>query len=158
MAVQTNYSDSMAAAYLGMIANNEPCNLISRNVETAAGIGFAVPVKQGTDDGQCDVVSASGDSVIGISVRDQSVTGDKFAQYDAALLMRSGVLWVSNTGGVAAGDDVWAKVADGTFSNADAGSDGSLKLPGCRWETSAADGELAKIRVNLDVPAVAGAS
>ena len=158
MAVQTNYSASMAAAYAGMIASTEPNELISRNVETAAGIGFAVPVIQGTKDNDCDVVSAAADDVIGITVRDQSVTADKFAQTESALLMRKGPLWVpvAAAGGVSAGDDVWVTVADGTFTNADAGSSGSIKLPGCRWETSAANGELAQIRVNLDVPAEAG--
>lgn len=160
MAVQTNYSAVMAAAYAGMIASTEPNELISRNVETAAGIGFAVPVIQGAADNGCDLVSAAVDAVIGITVRDQSVTGDKFEQYDSALLMRKGPIWVTVTdaGGVAAGDDVWVKVADGTFSNADAGASGSIKLPGCRWETSAANGELALLRVNLDVPAEAGAA
>ena len=160
MAVQSTYLESMAAAYAGMIANTEPNVLISREVETADGIGFGVPVIQGTADNQVDVVAASTDSVIGITVRDQSTTGDLFALKDTALLMRQGVIWVTVTdaGGVAAGDDVWVLVADGTFSNADAGTDGSLKLAGCRWETSAANGALAAIRVDLDVPAVAGAS
>jgi hypothetical protein len=160
MAVQTTYSDSMASALRGMIANSEPNVLISREVETSGGIGFGVPVIQGSGDNQCDEVAASTDAVIGITVRDQSVTDDTFAQYDSALLMRKGVIWVTVTdaGGVSAGDDVWVLVADGTFSNADAGTNGSLKLAGCRWETSAANGALAKIRVDLDVPAVAGAS
>lgn len=160
MAVQTTYLDSQPAAFVGMIASNEPNNLISRSVETSAGIGFGVPVIQGTADNQCDVVAASTDDVIGITVRDQSVTSDLFAENENALLMRSGVMWVTVTdaGGVAAGDDVWVLVSNGTFSNADAGTDGSLKLAGCRWETSAANGALAQIRVNLDVPAVAGAS
>lgn len=160
MAVQTTYLDNMATAYLGMIANGEPNVLISREVETSGGIGFGVPVIQGTADKQCDEVAASTDAVIGITVRDQSTTDDTFAENDSALLMRKGVIWVTVTdaGGVAAGDDVWVLVADGTFSNADAGTDGSLQLAGCRWETSAANGALAAIRVDLDVPAVAGAS
>jgi hypothetical protein len=160
MAVQTTYTDNMAAAFVGMIANTEPNNLISRNVEASDGIGFGVPVIQGTADSQCDEVAASTDDVIGITCRDQSTTGDTFAENDSALLMRNGVMWVTVTdaGGVSAGDDVWVAVADGTFSNADLGSDGSIQLPGCRWDSSAANGALAKIRVNLDVPAIAGAS
>lgn len=160
MAVQSTYLDNMAAAYNGMIANGEPNVLISRLVETEAGIGFGVPVIQGTADNQCDVVAASTNEVIGITVRDQSTTDDTFAENDSALLIRNGVIWVTVTdaGGVAAGDPVWVLVSNGTFSNADAGTDGSLRLAGCRWETSAANGALAAIRVDLDVPAVAGAS
>ena len=160
MAVQSTYLDNMAAAYVGMIANSEPNVLVSKEVETAAGVGFGVPVIQGTADNQCDVVAASTNDVIGITVRDQSVTDDVFALKDTALLMRQGVIWatVTDAGGVAAGDPVWVLVSNGTFSNADAGTNGSLQLAGCRWETSAANGALAKIRVDLDVPAVAGAA
>lgn len=160
MALQTTYATSMAAAYNGMIATTEPWTLISRLVETSGGLGFGVPVIQGTADGECDEVAASTDDVIGITVRDQSATADTFAEGASALLMRKGVMWVTVTdaGGVSAGDPVWVLVSNGTFSNADAGSDGSIQLAGCRWETSAANGALAKIRVNLDVPAVAGAS
>jgi len=160
MVVQNTYLSEMAAAYAGMVANTEPNNLISREVETSAGVGFGIPVIQGTADNQCDVVAASTDAVIGITVRDQSTTDDKFALADSALLMRNGVIWaeVSDAGGVVAGDPVWVKVSDGTFSNADAGTNGSIQLAGCRWESTAANAALAKIRVDLDVPAVAGAS
>lgn len=160
MAVQSTYLDNMAAAYAGMIVNTEPNNLISKEVETSGGIGFAVPVVQGTADAQCDEVSASTDTVIGITVRDQSTTSDTFAQYDTALVMQRGVLWVTVTdaGGVSAGDAVWVKVSDGTFSNADAGSDGSLKINDARWETSAANGALAAIRFDTNGGCTAGAS
>lgn len=160
MAVQSTYVNTMAAAYAGMIANTEPNNLISKEVETAAGIGFAVPVIQGTADDQCDVVAASTDVIIGITVRDQSTDGDDFDQYDNALVMQRGVMWVTVTdaGGVAAGDAVWVKVSDSTFSNADAGSDGSIKLNGARWETSAANAALAQIRFDTNDGVTAGAS
>lgn len=160
MAVQSTYSENMAAAYEGMIANTEPNVLISRVVETSGGIGFGVPVIQGTEDNECDAVAAASDAVVGITVRDQSTEDDTFAQYDSALLMRKGVLWVTVTdaGGVSAGDDVWVKVADSTFSNADAGSSGSLKINDARWESSAANGALAKIRFDLDGGCTAGAA
>lgn len=160
MAVQTAYSDNMAAAYVGMIANTEPNVLISREVEASGGIGFGVPVIQGTADDQCDEVAASTDTIVGITVRDQSATDDTFAEGDTALLMRRGVLWVTVTdaGGVSAGDDVWVKVSDGTFSNADVGTDGSIKINDARWDSSAANGALAKIRFDLDGGCTAGAS
>lgn len=160
MAVQSTYADSLSAAYNGMIANTEPNVLISREVEPSAGIDFGVPVIQGTADNQCDAVAASTDTITGITVRDQSALNDTFAQYDTALLMRKGVLWVTVTdaGGVAAGDPVWVKVADSTFSNADAGTDGSIKINDARWDSSAANGALAKIRFDLDGGCTAGAS
>jgi hypothetical protein len=160
MAVQSTYSTEMAAAFAGMIANTEPNVLISRDVETSGGIGFAVPVIQGTGDDQCDEIADSDSVIVGITVRDQSVTDDTFAQYDSALLMRKGVMWVTVTdaGGVSAGDGVWVLVSNGTFSNADAGSDGSIKINDARWDSSAANGALAKIRFDLDGGCTAGAS
>ena len=47
---------------------------------------------------------------------------------------------------------------DGTFSNGDVGSGGGISLPGCRWESAGANGAIARMRVNFDVPAVAGAA
>jgi len=117
-------------------------------------------VIQGTADDQCDEVAASTDKIIGITVRDQSTTDDTFAQYDSALLMERGVLWVTVTdaGGVSAGDPVWVLVSNGTFGNADAGTDGSILINDARWDTSAANGALAKIRFDLTGGCTAGAS
>lgn len=161
MAVQTNYSENIRAGVAGMIANMEAADLISREVETTAGIGFGVPVQQGTADKQVDIVGAGATEVVGITVRERSVnpaTPEKFAVKETARLIRKGVIYAVNEGGVSAGDEVWVTLADGTFTNADAGSDGSIQLAGCRWDSSAADGEIALLRVNLDIPAVLGAS
>lgn len=164
MAVQTTYSENIDAARAGQIANTEPNVLISRTVETAAGVGFGVPVQKGTGDNGCIIMAAGATEVLGITVRERSVrpeTPNAFAQYESARLMRSGVLWVvvTDAGGVVDGDPVWINLSNGTFSNADAGSDGSVKLGGGRWEsTQATNGGLAKIRFDLDVPTVLGAS
>jgi hypothetical protein len=164
MAVQTTYSENIAAARVGMIADmQEDINLISRTVETAAGIGFGLVVDQGTDDNGIVLVSGSTTDPVGVTVRERSVNPanpDEFSQYDSARVMSKGVIWVTVTdaGGVAAGDDVWMTLATGALSNADVGSGGGLQLTGCRWVSSAANGELAKLRVNMDVPATAGAA
>ena len=160
MAVQSTYLDNMAAAYAGMIADQGPNDLISKEVETAAGIGFGLPVQRGTADNQCKVMAAGATECIGFTVRDQSTTGDLFAEKDTALLLRDGVVWVTVTdaGGVAPGDPVWVTLATGALSNADVGSDGGLRLTGCTWESTAANGALAKIRVDLGPLAIAGAS
>jgi len=163
MAVQTTYSETIDGARAGAIADTQGhLNLISRTVETAAGIGFGLPVGQGSDDNGV-VVSAAGVDYIGFTVRERSVNPDnpdEFSQYDDARIMTHGVIWVTVTdaGGVSAGDPVWVTEATGALSNADVGSDGGTNLAGCRWESSAANGALAKIRVNMDVPQVAGAS
>lgn len=48
--VQTTYSERMRLGFVGMIVDAEPKLTISRVVETAAGIGFGVPVFQGAAD------------------------------------------------------------------------------------------------------------
>lgn len=163
MAYNETYRSDPAAALVGMVADTETAEIISRTVETSGGIGFGVPVKQGTADRECDVVGDGVTEVIGITVRSQATdpaSADEYPLGDTAALLRKGVIWVTVTdaGGVDPGDPVWVKLADGTFSNADVGSDGSIKLAGCRWESTAANGALAKMRVDLNVPAVAGAS
>ena len=146
-----------------MLADMEPATLISATVEDSAGFAFGVPVVQGTEDNEATAIGSGDLDVLGITVRERSVnpdTGDKFNQYDAARLLRKGVMYVTVTdaGGVVAGDPVWVTLATGAFSNADVGTDGGINLAGSRWVTSAANGEIAKVRFNLDVPAVAGAS
>lgn len=46
-AVQSSYAATQAAAFVGMIANSEPRDVVSRVAE--GGIGFGVPVIQGSD-------------------------------------------------------------------------------------------------------------
>lgn len=159
MATQTTYSSTMSAARAGMIADMRGSTLISRTVEDAT-LGFGAPVTKGTAAGQCKKLAAGSTDIIGITVRERSGVAESsgWAQYEDARIMSEGALWVTVTdaGGVAAGDPVWVKKSDGTFSNADAGSGGSLKVNG-RFETAAANGALAVIVFNCNVPAVAGA-
>lgn len=164
MPIDFTYSETMAAGVAGAIVNTEPNTLISRTVESAAGIGFGIPAARGAADGGCKLMEAGETEAIGFTVLDRTTApsdtvADTFAQYESARLMRSGVIWVTVTdaGGVVAGDPVWVTLATGALSNADVGTSGGLQLPGCMWESSAANGALAKLRVNLDVPAVPGA-
>jgi hypothetical protein len=160
-AIQTTYSENISAGKLGAIVNTEHCNLISRNVETSAGLAFGLPVAQGANTDGVRVSGASAFDYIGFTVRDMSIDAatDIFKQYDSARIMTHGVLWVTVTdaGGVVQGDPVWVTKATGALSNADVGSSGGVNLAGCKWESAAANGGLAKIRINMDVPQVAGA-
>lgn len=56
MALQTTYSERIAGAFLGMVANSELSNVISRVAEGA--LGFGVPVIQGTGDKQVKATAA----------------------------------------------------------------------------------------------------
>ncbi len=140
--VQTTYPDNIAAGYVGGIVNEESRNLISRNVEDSGGIAFGLAVMQGLDDKGCIV--GDGSDFLGVTVRDQSVTPadpNIFEFQSNARIMTEGVIWVVNSGGVNAGDLVVA-LADGRL-----GTSSSPLVANARWETSAADGVLAQLRL-----------
>lgn len=166
MAYNETYASDLAPAYEGMIADTSLADVISRTVETSGGIGFGKPVAQGALERGCKAdVSATLD-ILGITVRNVAVANDgtgsnldEYPQYDGAGILRKGVIWVkvSDAGGVVAGDPVWMAKATGLFSNADLGSSGSIRLAGARWESTGANNGLARMRVDFNVPNVAGA-
>lgn len=140
--VQSTYADNIGAGYVGGIVNTEPSVLISRTVEDAAGIAFGLAVMQGTEDKGC--VVGDGNAFLGVTVREQDTDPDNpnsFAQYDNARIMTKGVIWIANSGGVAAGDEV-ALLAAGALGAATSGD-----IVNARWETTASDGELAQLRL-----------
>jgi hypothetical protein len=140
--VQSTYSDNIAAGYAGAIANQEHKVLISRTVEDAAGIGFGLAVMQGTEDKGC--VIGDGTDFLGVTVREQDTDPadpDVFAQYDSARIATKGVIWIANSGGVSAGDPVSLLPAGAL------GTGGSVEVANARWDTTAADGELAQLRL-----------
>ena len=140
--VQSTYADNIAAGYKGALVNLEPKVIISRNVEHADGIDFGLAVMQGSDDK--GIVVGDGSAFLGVTVRDQSVdpaNPDTFEQYANARIITKGVIWVENSGGVAAGDPVVALAAGAL------GTGSSPLVDGARWDTTAADGELAQLRL-----------
>jgi hypothetical protein len=153
MAVQTTYSETMEAGVAGAIVNTEPKTLISRTVETAAGIGFGKVVQQGAADDGCksDLTAMDASTFLGITALDRSRptadTPDAFAQYESARIMRKGVIWVVASGAVAAGNDATVTLATGAIGTA-AVAAGVVAIPNARWDSSAADGELAKLRLS----------
>lgn len=140
--VQTTYADNIDAGYAGAIVNEEPRTLISRTVEDSGGIAFGLAVMQGSADMGCVVGDAT--DFLGVTVRTQSIedgTADEFEYQDEARIMTEGVIWVANSGGVNAGDPVVA-LADGAL-----GTGSSPVVENARWDTTAVDGALAKLRL-----------
>jgi len=141
--VQSSYLDTIPEGYAGAIANEEPRILISRTVETVAGIGFGVAVMQGTNDKGC--IISDGTKFLGVTVREQSVapsSPSSFALNDTARIMTEGVIWVANSGGVAAGD-----LVEGGAAGVLKKKTGGTAIPNARWETTADDGDLAQLRL-----------
>ena len=147
-AIQTSYPEEIRAAVEGMVADAGLKTVISRNVETAAGVGFGRAVVQGADDGGIIVPTATGGVFRGITVRDATLpqsSADTYQQNDEAALMVTGVIWVIAREAVSAGNPVSFEVTTGElYTTADATHDA---IPGAIWDSSAAIGELAKVRL-----------
>ncbi|MFC0305186.1 hypothetical protein ACFSTI_20705 [Rhizorhabdus histidinilytica] len=96
--VQTTYTDNLAPAYPGMIANGEVGNRITRTCEDAAGIGFGKAVYRGVGDHGCTATQtlvAAGSEAAG-NVGTGTITdvptvaaGAKIGRYTAILLATS---------------------------------------------------------------------
>lgn len=141
MAVQTIYNETLEAGREGAIADMATKTLLSRVVETAA-VGFGKPVVQGSADNGARLSTTGDTAILGISVRERSTVSDQFAVGDNMRVLTQGSIWVKVAATVAAGDPVHVIVASATFSNA-----GGVAITGALYETSAASGELAKVRI-----------
>lgn len=154
--LQETYNETMRPAVAGMVANTEPAVMISRNVETAAGIGFGKIVQQGATDRGCisdlDTTDMDEFRYLGITVRERSINpeaaADKFLQRDSARIMRKGVIWVEVTGAVTAGTDVTVTLATGVLGSAAVSAGVVVLVPRARWESSTTGAGLAKIRLD----------
>jgi len=130
--LQTSYTDSIAAAYAGMVANGETSNRITRTVEDAAGIAFGKPVYRGSGDHGCTATVGTLATFLGWTIATSaqgyvaSADADEYAQYDNAAILTSGAIYVTVTGNVAdgaaltvgtgagAGDGIGSSAADAT--------------------------------------------
>lgn len=149
MANQTTYNAVHDKAYAGMVADTGLATIVSRSVQTAA-LGFGLPAARGTADRTARPVT-TGDvaaDIEGISVRNQALdaTNPNATQVGySAPIMLTGTIWVTVGEAVAAGDPVLVTVADGTITKT-AGA-GKVALPDAYFETSAANGALAVVRL-----------
>ena len=145
MPIQTAYADTIAVSYPGEVADLGLSDVISRDIETAGGVPFGVAVIQGTADRQAKLGTAG--VFIGITVRDQTLVGDthpdKYLVQETAGVMTRGVIWVLAGEAVVAGDVVY-RTATGTLNKTAASN---TLIAGARWETSAASGALARLRL-----------
>jgi hypothetical protein len=141
-AVQTSYSNRMAAGFAGMPASMVGWDGDSKIVETDAGIGFGLAVSRGTDPKQ---IVIGGTDFIGITFADNTLLSgqsDKYLDKQLAGVCVRGDIWVVTEDDVAAGDNVEYNATTGQL-----GSDGGTRIPSARWITSASAGGLAIVRL-----------
>ena len=146
--IQTTYDEKLDQGRAGQLANAELCNLISRTIEGAAGVGFGICVERGTHDKGCTVFD--GGTPLGISVRERSVDANNpngFKQYDTIRVITKGPIFADAPVAVTAGDPVYVLDADGTFHNAAAA--GRTLYPGAVWDTTTTGAGLAVIALDI---------
>ncbi len=151
MSAQTSYSIKQPKAYAGLVYAQAPHDIVSRDVETVAGIGFGVVVSRGTNKER--QVVAGGTDFLGITIRSLDKEGAantgaiQWNEKEAAGILRDGYIWAVCPTGCNPGDTV--KYADATgVLDAGAAGAGETQLDGAQWETVAAAGELAVIRID----------
>lgn len=115
--LQTSYPDRQPRWVEGMIPDmRTPGEDVSRNVETAAGIGFGKVAVQGTADNQI-VVSAAATPFVGVTVLDTTQLQDSYPQYATARVRTQGPIVVTASVAVGAGDPAYFVPATGVFTN-----------------------------------------
>lgn len=144
-AVQTVYGGNIAPGFEGMPANMELRNTISRTIETSGGIGFGKPAYQGaTEQG----IATTGSVLRGVTevdhnVRPTAAQTDGYPQGDTVSVMTRGVIWVVVSGAVTAGAPAYLTSA-GVWS---ATASGNTAVPNAMFDSPAANGGLARLRI-----------
>lgn len=141
--IQSTFTATHARWVEGMVLNSEPAVIVSREVETAAGIGFGKVAQRGTGDHQIKI-SAASPKYLGITVLDPTKFGDTYAQYDTAAIMIKGVIVVTASVAVATGDAVYFVPATGVLTNV---STSNQLISNAQWDTSTAAAGLAALRL-----------
>ena len=150
--IQPTYAERQRAGVHGMVNRMVQYNMVSRSVETAAGVAVGVGVSQGSLEPGCIVGGATLAPFIGITVRDPTIVNavapDAYKQYDEAAVLTEGEIFITApAGGVVTGDAVTFNVTTGALGKtADASN---LAIPGARWKFTQAAAALAIVQLGI---------
>lgn len=147
--LQTSYSENIGVGQAGAPAAPD-WDADSRIVETEAGIGFGLAVSRGAGDRG---VVIGGAQFVGISLHDVTQPPDNVDEYSEGEnigVMTRGLIYVVAALPVEAGQVVRYNETTGALSD----SDGTL-IAGATWESSAAQGGIAKLRLTGELPGAA---
>jgi hypothetical protein len=152
--VQSTYSERLSPGIAGTFANETNYDVDTCNCETVAGIGFGLAVSQGTADNGAVLGGASAAVFRGVSMKDVTLvnnTVDKYAQDQNMAVATEGDIWVTVGSDVAKGADVTFVASTGVLGSVAA--DGThFAIAGARWMTTAANGNLAILRLSGNLP------
>lgn len=154
MSAQTSYDLSLVKGYPGLIYAQAPSDIVSRAVETVAGIPFGVAVSRGTDkETQCVI---GGTDFLGIAIRSLDKEGAantgaiQWNETEAAGILRYGYIWVISTFTSAVGQGVIYNNTTGAIRSDGTGPAGAGEtlLDGATFETSSSAASLSLIRID----------
>lgn len=135
------YTGRTGLGYAGMIAEGQVVkDVASKAVENAA-VAFGLAVGAGTADGSCRL---DGTGFLGVTVADKSRAEDEYQIGETAGVLRKGTIWVVADGAVDPSDTVTYTEATGAIG-AESVASGIVAIPGAKFETTAADGELVRL-------------
>lgn len=144
--LQTSYTDQIAPAVPGMVANGETSNRISRTIEDSAGVGFGKAVFRGTGENGCTATPTAG-QLLGITIAASvlaltaGATADTYPQYEGVNILALGAIWVTAGATVAKGDQAYV-TSGGAITNS---SSGNTILPGWFFDHAASSAALVRL-------------
>lgn len=136
--VQTSYDPAIATGYAGMVAESQFKDAASRTIENAI-VGFGLAVGAGTAD---ESARLGGAGYQGITIADKTQLNAQYAIGAVAGVLRKGTIWVTVGSDVDPSDTVYFAAATGVIS---ATSSGGTAIPGAKFETTTANGGLARV-------------
>lgn len=162
MTVQTTYNTEPGIAVAGQIEDRQGAYIVSRSLETAAGVDAGVFVAKGASSDQAKAIAAAGDvgaNTLGVTVyrpiKMPISATVRFAEKETLPIIRRGRVWVKVQGDVA-DDSAFFVVHENAGGNAgairaDAGSgdnEATAFAPG-RVVIGGSAGGVALVEVNL---------
>ena len=155
MSVQTAYDFKHAEGFVGQMADLQLTNVLSRTVE-GAEIDFGLAVVRGTTDTECILPSATGQSLLGITVRTVAGTADtagvrKYQVDESANILDEGVIYGICEDGCTQGDPVYFRHTTGTGTiigslRTDADTATADLIPNAVWDETIAAGEVGRVK------------
>lgn len=149
--LQTTFTSEFPAGAIGRRQNMEEWNGLTGLAEDteANPIGFAQPVMQGTAGEQVKKLAGAG-VFRGITEADTTLGATTYPEGYNVPVMESGVIWAEAGGACTIRGLVQWDAATGQYSDA-----GGTAIPGAEFDSAAAAaGDLVKIRLRRQVPAV----
>lgn len=145
MPFQTSYAQNMEPGAVGRRANMEEWNTITCIAEDVTNnpIGFAQPVMRGSGDEKVVIYDGSG-SFRGLTEADVTLGALVYPEGANTPVCESGVLWALAGDTCTAGESVGWDSATGKYED---GSSSTAVIPNAEFDSSAAAGQLVKIRL-----------